>query len=135
MRRAAYVLFLLALMQEGKNSSNLLYAYLYIESLLFIYLILQMPHIENEFNVLEIVTSILMMLVLYSMFGFLTTSVLDSNTQWKLGYGSCTLILLIVVLNTAILVYGIVLNIKLKLKKSRITKAYEEEKRKRKVRE
>ena len=108
MRRAAYVLFLIALMKEGKNSSNLLYAYLYIESLLFVYLVLHMPHIEYEFNVLEIVTSVLMMLVLYSMLGFLTTSILDSKTQWKLGYVSCTFILLIVVINTAILVYGIV---------------------------
>ena len=104
----------------------MLYAYIYIESLLFVYLVLQMPHIEYEFNVLEIVTSILMMFVFYCMQGFLTTSILTPETQWGLGYLSCGMIILIVVLNAAILVHGIVHKIKLNMKKKKNAKEHEE---------
>ena len=82
-----------------------LYGFLLIQTCYFIYLILCMPHSENEFNILELFNEGLIILILYTLLGFTATSVLSAEAQWTLGYVTIVLISAVVIVNLAMMVY------------------------------
>ena len=104
-RRFAIVFSFFHFMSGGQNSSGMLFVLIFIESVFFIYLIKNKPHVEKDFNSLEIVEIGLMIIILYSMHGYTTTSILTPEVQWSLGFVSVVMILLIAVLHVSMLIF------------------------------
>ena len=104
-RRFSFVISLYYLKEEGKNSMPILYSFLAIQSFYFIYLVLNMPHTDILFNLLEISNVVLQMLTIYTLKGYITTSILSPEVQWTLGYVSIGFIVLCAILNVAMLIF------------------------------
>ena len=84
-----------------------------------------MPHSENEYNILEIINEELIILILYTLMGYTSTSVLSAETQWALGYVTIILIGLSVIFNLAMMIYQTIRKIKLTRRKQKATKAFD----------
>ena len=75
-RRLALVLSLFFLKEDGKNSLPILHSFLVINSIYFIYLADKMPHTDTLFNILEMLNAVFQMLTIYTLKGYITTSIL-----------------------------------------------------------
>ena len=67
------------------------------------------PHIEIWFNSLEFVNEVLMVFIIYTLFGFLVSdipSLLTLRQQWRLGYVTIGLIIIIFIINFIGMIYS-----------------------------
>ena len=105
--------FVLCFFITRYNTTQLecLYGILLIQSVYLVYIAENFPHIENVFNILELVNESLYIMTIYTLTGFVGSSgplVLNLGQQWLLGYITVTLIVIIYVIN---FVYMIVVTI------------------------
>ena len=71
-----------------------------------------MPHIEQKYNILEVINEIVTTTIIYTLKGFLSTTFLDSSTQWRLGYVTIVLISIVFFLNFSMMIKMLIRELK-----------------------
>ena len=62
---------------------------------------MSMPFKENKYNVLEISNEVIIMMFVYLMTCFISTSLLNGKQQWYVGYFVITLVMTLFIINVA----------------------------------
>ena len=76
-RRLALVLCLLFL--RDMHGLYILYGFLFIQTWYVVYIAASMPHVDDWFNVLELANEILIILIIYTLMGYIETSILSAG--------------------------------------------------------
>ena len=110
------------LLLQNRDSTNALYAFLLIQTAYITYILNTFPHVDEWFNSLEIVNEVIIILIIYTMKGYTTTSILKGNVQWMVGYITVALILATFLLNVAMMLSTITSKVRLTLRKKKAQK-------------
>ena len=87
-----------------------------------------MPHVEDWFNSLEIFVECFLIIIVYVMFGFLTSDIqplLPTKLQWSLGYVIVSIIVLIFTVILICMVNNTIKRLKYWLRKRKYRKTLE----------
>ena len=122
LRRATIVIALVMMFKTKQE--QLLYILLAVQTVYIVYIFENMPHVQRKFNILELINEVVTTLIIYTLMGFLKSSQLNTNQQWKLGYITIVLISVVFLLNFVSMIYILVTSIKRIYKKKKAQKAY-----------
>ena len=114
LRRFTLVLFFVMFSEQV---IVLIFAILVLSTLTVSYVINSYPHVDPLHNDLEIFNEMLIIMLTYSMFGFIEESLLTRSQQWVLGLYASALIISILAVNFFVILRQAFIQAKLMLKK------------------
>ena len=106
-------------------TGSVLYAILAIQTIYVTYIVYSKPHVDSFFNILEVFNETSVMVVVYSLQGFVSSSLIEPALQWSLGYLTIGLISTVCLVNLTLMIIITPKKIIRFLKKRKLRKALE----------
>ena len=106
-------------------AGSVLYAILAIQTIYIVYIVYSKPHVDSYFNILEVFNETSVILIVYSLQGFISSSLIEPALQWSLGYLTIGLISTVCLVNLILMIVITPKKIIRFLKKRKLRKALE----------